>query len=242
MTRLSFELFSFFLIIGCMGSTSSGGPGNGGSALYQVKRTGASIQLDGKASDPARERAVLLDNFRFPWLQREAPATEFRALWNETYLYFQFIVEDGDIVLGEGATRDASVLGSDRVELFFAVNEALQPYYTLEMDPRTWVFDARGEHYRKVDPSWTWVGLELAASLTKTGYIVEGRIPMSSFTGLSLWQDEARRQLRCGVFRAEFSHSADGVTEQNWISWIIPDTPKPDFHTPSAFGLWELID
>ncbi|MDX2248738.1 MAG: carbohydrate-binding family 9-like protein [Bacteroidia bacterium] len=208
---------------------------------YPVKKLTGSITLDGKGSDPAWQQAVVLDTFRFPWLEIPTPHTEFRALWNENYLFFQFVVVDEDVVIHEDTTQNRAVLGSDRVELFFSVNDSLNPYYSLEMDPRAWVFSSIGRFPRKIDPSWKWPGLVTMATLTTDGYILEGSIPMSSFTDLNLWRNEAKTRLNCGVFRAEFSHNDDGSVAQNWISWIIPDSPKPDFHIPSAFGWFELI-
>jgi len=217
-------------------------PSTGDRPVYRVKQHSATPELTGRGDDPAWAAAEPLADFRFPWQERPAPSTLFRALWNESFLSFQFVVRDDDIVLGEGDTRETAVLGSDRVELFFAVDPDLKNYYTLEMDPRAWVFDAHGRHYRSIDSGWSWPGLQLAASRTADGYILEGRIPMESFDELALWQDKDRRHLRCGVFRAEFDHASDGQVRHHWISWIQPDAPKPDFHTPSAFGRWVLVD
>ncbi|MEZ4828235.1 MAG: carbohydrate-binding family 9-like protein [Bacteroidia bacterium] len=241
MKRLLF-LTSLFLLIMALSSCE---PGSGGESplppnTYQVKKLTGSITLDGKGTDPAWQQAVVLDTFIFPWLEIPTPHTEFRALWNENYLFFQFVVVDDDVVIHEDTTQDRSVLGSDRVELFFAVNDSLNPYYSLEMDPRTWVFSSIGRFPRKIDPSWKWPGLVTMASLTADGYILEGSIPMESFTELNLWRNEAKTSLNCGVFRAEFSRNDDGTVAQNWISWIIPDSPKPDFHIHSAFGWFEL--
>lgn len=225
-----------------MALNSSCDPPAGDLPLYRVNKQTPAPNLTGRADDPAWENAAPLTDFRFPWQERAAPATTFRALWSEEFLSFQFVVQDDDIVLGEGQTQEEAVLGSDRVELFFAADAGLQNYYTLEMDPRAWVFDAHGRQYRKIDSSWNWPGLRLATSRTDDGYILEGRIPMASLTALGLWQDEAHRRLRCGVFRAEFDHATDGRIRQNWISWVLPDSPEPDFHIPSAFGEWELVE
>ena len=225
-----------------MALSSACDPPAGDLPLYRVNKHTPAPNLTGRADDPIWKNAAALTDFRFPWQERVAPATTFRALWSEEYLSFQFVVRDDDIVLGEGQTQEEAVLGSDRVELFFAADANLQNYYTLEMDPRAWVFDAHGRQYRKIDSNWNWPGLQLAASRTEEGYILEGRIPMASFAELGLWQDDAHRRLRCGVFRAEFAHAADGRIRQNWISWIQPDSPEPDFHIPSAFGNWELVE
>ena len=207
---------------------------------YLVKQTHSEVTIDGQGNDPAWQKANLLNDFRFPWLEQETPSTEFRALYNENHLFFQFKVVDEDIVLGEDSIESQAALGSDRVELFFAVNDSLNPYYTLEMDPKERIFSAKAKYYRQVDRQWRWPGLRIAASFTQDGYILEGSIPMASFTELNLWQDEHQKQLSCGVFRAEFSHTEDESIAHNWISWIQPDSPKPDFHIPSAFGRWVL--
>ena len=67
-----------------------------------------------------------LTDFSFPWVERDCPSTTFKAVWNEQWLAFQFQVLDEDIVLFEGKDRDESVLGSDRVELFFATDQELK--------------------------------------------------------------------------------------------------------------------
>ena len=215
---------------------------NGEDYFYQVNKTAQPLRLDGKGSDSGWKQAELLTDFRFPWQNRPAPPTKFRALWDSDYLYFQFVVEDEDVVMWEGEDQDASVLGSDRVELFFSVNKELNPYYSLEMDPRAWVFSSKGVYHRKIDRNWSWEGLETFSSLTDDGYILEGRMPMESLEKLNLWQDPQKRELRVGVFRAEFDHLPGGEVKHNWMSWITPDSPTPDFHIPSAFGKWILKD
>lgn len=208
--------------------------------VYAVNKAATAPTLDGTGADPAWESAELLTDFRFPWQDRPAPLTQFRALWDASFIYFQFDVEDPDLVIHEDPDKDRSVLGSDRVELFLSTNESLNPYYSLEMDPRAWVFSSIGTFPRNIDASWSWPGLETFASITEKGYILEGRIPMQSLTDLELWQDDAHKKLIVAVLRAEFDHMEDGSIKHNWISWIQPDSPKPDFHIPSAFGRWEL--
>ena len=207
---------------------------------YAVNKIQTSILIDGKGSDPNWKEAELLTDFRFPWQNRPAPLTEFRALHNGEDLFFQFSVKDDDIVLGNDSTEKRAALGSDRVELFFSVNDSIKPYYTLEIDPRGYIFSAKANFYRQVDMSWDWPGLIAIGSIQDDGYILEGKMPLQSFTNLDLWQDEEKTKLMAGVFRAEFEHAEDGRVKHNWISWIQPDSPEPDFHIPSAFGKWVL--
>jgi len=182
---------------------------------------------------------VLLDDFTFPWREESCPKTEFRAVWDGDVLRFRFDVEDTDLVLHEGEDADASVLGSDRVELFFAsVADLSEPYFGAEMDPRGQVFDYRAIHYRRIDSAWSFPDLRLTAEVGETGYAVEGSFGLDGLRRLRCLRG---REMIAGVYRAEFSHGAGGIDE-DWISWIAPDSETPDFHVPSSFGRFVFID
>ena len=179
-----------------------------------------------------------LTDFSFPWLDRESPATTFRAVWNQKWLGFQFIVADDDIVLCDGKNRDDSVLGSDRVEIFFATDKELKDcYYGLEVDPRGWAFDFRAKHYREIDARWNVPALQLTAHYGDGGYFVEGKVSLQVIKDHGLLNGD---KIIAGVYRAEFSMSDDGVQE-DWISWVDPGTEKPDFHVASSFGELVLV-
>jgi hypothetical protein len=174
-----------------------------------------------------------LDDFQFPWLDRPAPLTIFRAVWNEEFFKFRFEVEDDDLVLDPHEDPGEAVLGSDRVELFFASTRDLStPYYGAEMDPRGGVYDYEAIYHRKFDPTWSFPGLKFAGEFVEGGYEVEGTIPLAVLRELGCLSGD---EMIAGVYRAEFSHGPDGVV-QDWISWIHPGTEKPDFHVPGSFG------
>src|SRR5262249_36949914 len=109
-----------------------------------------------------------------------------------------------------------------------------------------------GAFYRKLDTKWNWPGVEGAGTLTADGYVVEGRIPLSSFQKLGFSNSS---KIRFGMYRAEFSHDRSGkkvdqtATLHNlgrkvegpppieqWMSWIDPKVKDPDFHIPATFG------
>ncbi len=227
------------LLFSCSSSNSeeklSNIPGHS-ERVYRVNKVIKGITLDGLGKDSLWQQANLLQEFVFPWQDRIPPETSFRALYNEKYFYFKFEVADTSLVLWEDSSKNMAVTGSDRVELFFAANDSLKPYFQLEMDPRTWVFDARSNYYRKVDSDWKWEGMQTYCSIFPQGYILEGRIPMDSFETLGLWKDAEKSRLLCGIFRAEFVPIRPDSIQHNWISWIIPQSLTPDFHIPSAFG------
>ena len=187
--------------------------------------------------------AERLSDFTFPWLDRAAPRTEFLALHDDSWFIFRFDVRDEDLVLADGRDDREKVIGSDRAEIFFAANEALDPYYCLEVDPRGLVYDYRARHYRQFESGWSWPGLEVESVRDARGYTVTGRLPLARLADLDLL-DPGTRTLRAGLYRAEFSHApAPDSTHinENWISWIDPRTAKPDFHVPSSFGTLQLV-
>ncbi len=199
------------------------------------------IRIDGRLDEPAWERAAVERGFIFPWREAEAPATEFRALADDHKLYFAFRVRDDDIVLAPNYRGKGDVVAEDRVELFFAVDDELAAYYCLEMDPLGRTLDYKAARYRKFDFAWEFPGLDVAASRTDRGYVVEGALPLASFEKLGFPPLASGRPWRVGVFRAEFSHGSGEAPVEHWISWIDPKTPKPDFHVPAALGRFRLV-
>ena len=188
----------------------------------------------------------LLSDFSFPWLERQAPPTIFRARWNpgNRRLYFSFDVEDDDIVLGEGEDARTQVIGSDRVELFFAVDESLSRYYSLEMDPRGVVLDYAARFHRQMDWQWSIDDLELDTDMRAGGYSVTGSLSLDELNKLGCLHLDSRvgRYLIAGAYRAEFHRDESGTVIEDWIAWIDPKTPTPDFHVPSSFGKFLLVE
>ena len=128
---------------------------------------------------------------------------------------------------------------SDRVEIFFKVDDAMKVYYCLEIDPLARVFDCKGEHYRKLDTAWSWQEgqLQVKSHRHATGYSVELRISKKSLEQLGLLKDNT---IHAGLFRADCYELNDNHAEFRWISWINPGSPTPDFHIPEAFGELKL--
>lgn len=198
---------------------------------YQVRRTPDSC-LDWSA-------AKVLTDFSFPWVQREAPKTEFRALWDEAHLHFRFDCVDDDLVLPDAPTAKEHVLRSDRVEIFFTADLSLQPYYCLEMSPRGDVLAYEARFYREMNWDWQCEGLELTAHIDGDRYSVTGRIPLDTLRELKVLRS---REIYAGVYRAEFHHEPNGTVHSGWMPWVNPQTEKPDFHVPASFGVLELED
>lgn len=225
----------------CAGLTLLLAAGYCSAKTYQIKSTDQIHSLQDATQESLWTPANKLTDFSFPWDSAAPPKTEFRALWTPQAIYFRFDVEDNDIQAGEHQDKDEAVLASDRVELFFATSPALTPYYTAEMDTRGRVFDARAAYYRQVDPTWNWQTLKTIATPAKNGYRVIGKIDMEELGNLDLWQDKNNQTLLCAIMRGEFSAGGAQGQKRQWISWIKPDSVKPDFHIPSAFGTCSLV-
>ena len=211
---------------------------------YRVKRLGslnreANRGVEGILSDETWGLAVELGDFSFPWTDKEAPETLFKALWDDDLFYFRFEVVDEDVVLAEGADSKEKVVGSDRVEIFFTTGDDLEPYYGLEMDPRGEVLPYETRHHRQFNWDWSCPGLKICPMLTDVGYDLQGSIPLQTFRDLGcLHEKDGRSFLKAGLFRAEFSHGVgDEAVKDDWISWVDPGGEIPDFHVPSAFGV-----
>lgn len=197
---------------------------------YPVRRCAVNV--------PDWEQAPVLCDFRFPWENRPVPATAFRALHDGGHLYFRFDCADADLVLAEGDAR-TRVLGSDRVELFFAADLRLVPYYCFEMEPRGAVLAYRGRFHRQFDWDWQGPDLGLQTWLGEGRYRVEGRLPLAALRDWGVLRPGAA-DLLTGVHRGEFCHRSDGTVQPGWMTWVDPRTERPDFHVPAAFGVLEL--
>ena len=204
------------------------------------RRTPLALQVDGRLIEPAWGTAERQTDFRYPWSSHMAPATEFRALADDERLYFAFEVSDRDVVVVEDFASESSVDQEDRVEVFFARDAALNHYFCLEIDPLGRVHDYAASYHRKFDSDWNCPGLRAAGRMTPNGYTVEASVPLKTLSGLMGRPISPGSSLRIGLFRAEFRHGALGKAEADWLSWVKPDAPTPDFHVPSAFADWRV--
>lgn len=198
------------------------------------------IHLDGRLTEPAWRDADALRAFVFPWSDRTPPTTVFRATADAERLYFAFEASDDDIVVQDRFANESTVDLEDRVELFFARDPQLTQYFCIEIDPRGRVHDYAARTYRTFDSAWNCPGLRTAAHIHPRGYTVEAAIPLPALAA-SLGRPVAPGDtLRVGIFRAEFRQQALGDQPDNWLSWVRPNTPTPDFHQPSAFADWRV--
>jgi hypothetical protein len=177
-----------------------------------------------------------LHDFSYPWLNEVSPEMAFRALWDDSFFYFRFDVVSPNTLVYRCSDDKMEVIRSDRVELFLRTDSHLNPYYCLEMDPAGRILDYRARFYRQFEYDWKWPGtghLMIKAAMTPSGYSVEGKISLLSLQQLSLLQNH---ELQAGLFRGYCYGPSITLSQLRWISWVVPDSAKPDFHIPSAFG------
>lgn len=228
---------------------------------YRVRHLPATaIRVDGRTDEPAWSEAAVERRFQFPWRKEAAPPTEFRAVCDDQCLAFAFQAHDPDIVVLDTLGDKEDVVLEDRVEMFFAPDDRLRNYFCFEIDSRGRAYDYAASYYRRFDPGWSFPGLETAAAPMPGGYVVEGRIPLASLEQLGFPRLRPGVTIRCGLYRAEFSHDRSGRPVEpketihnrgrksvgpppieHWISWVDPQTPEPDFHVPSSLGRLEIV-
>jgi hypothetical protein len=189
-----------------------------------------------------REHPVITE-FTFPWSGKAAPYTGFRAFTDQQRLYFEFTVEDHDIVTTPAWAGESTLDDEDRVEIMIARDAALKDYYGIEIDTQGRVHDYAAHYYRQFDSQWNCEGLQTTAQRTAAGYVVKGSLPLSTLSVLTGKPVMRGSTIRIGLFRAEFygkDRRTHGDANDNWLSWVRPDAKTPDFHVPSAFRDWRV--
>ena len=186
------------------------------------------------------EKANCLTDFCSPWDEDQISKIEFRALWNVEKLFFKFTVFDTAVYIDTTDESFESIGASDRVELFFRTNEDINPYYCLEMDSAARIMDFKSYPNKKFDVDWKWPreDLEVKAQKNNSFFSVEGQISMHSLKTLHLIKNNV---LEVGVFRAKFNKINNLKYKPTWITWINPETTTPNFHIPSSFGRFILM-
>lgn len=185
------------------------------------------------------KKADCLTDFCSPWKTESFSKIEFRARWDLDFLYFNFQVYDSEIYIDRKDNSTDSICNSDRVELFFRKDEKLSPYYCLEMDVDTRILDFEAYPNWNFDYNWNWPKghLEIFSFKNPNSFTVQGKISTASLKELNLIQDNT---IEAGVYRAKFSQNENLEYEPTWISWINPNTEKPNFHIASSFGKFIL--
>lgn len=211
------------------------------SPVFHVKKIEQAIHVTGRGDDPGWAAADTLRDFSYPWENGQPHPTTFRALHNSDWLYCFFQVTDPSVYLSRSSNDKREVAASSRAEIFFKINDNLDPYYCLELDPAGRVFDYRSHYYRNFDTDWCWPKGHLLVKTNRgeRGYTVEVAVSKASLRDLQLLQGNT---IRAGLYRADCFPNGTKDPDFKWISWVKPDSDTPDFHIPSSFGILHLAD
>ncbi|MEO5977773.1 MAG: carbohydrate-binding family 9-like protein [Chryseolinea sp.] len=208
---------------------------------YSISSIDLPLTVLSAGKNPAWDRAAGLTSFSYPWDSGEPPSTMFKALHSKDWIFFQYAVKDDNIQILVNVNDKIEVIGSDRVEIFFRTDDKLAPYYCLEIDPLGRILDYKAKFHRQFDMTWSWPEGHLIAKAERDhcGYTVEVAISKESLINLGLLK---KNKIEAGIFRANCTTTAGDTDHMKWISWLKPDSPTPDFHLPSAFGVLLLED
>ncbi|GAA4296001.1 sugar-binding protein [Aestuariibaculum suncheonense] len=212
-----------------------------GEKIYKVAEIpNSTLFITGKGDNALWNKAELLTDFNSPWDNKKINTIEFRALHNSDYLYVYFKVFDSNIYIDSERNEVENMANSDRVELFFKIDNKLSPYYCLEIDPTPRILDFKANFYRNFDYHWNWPKDEILvkSSVENEGFIVEIALSKASLLNLGLLNNNI---IQTGIYRAKYNHTNKGVMKPTWISWVDPNTEEPDFHIASSFGVLELL-
>nr|WP_299388579.1 sugar-binding protein [Allomuricauda sp.] len=183
-----------------------------------------SIAIDAALED--WEQYNYLHGLMDPWKLKAKDDTHFDFTTTPKYFYFYFKAKDTTPTKIIDYVNERSLLYQDRVELFFSSTKELDEYYGAEITPQGKVLDFKAHFPRDIDHSWNFQTLDFASKNTDDGYIVEGRISRKELLSFGIVNS-----LYMGIFRADFH----GGRKVNWHTRTLPDSPKADFHIPSAF-------
>lgn len=206
---------------------------------YEVRRCGVLPSGEALLSCPLWNKADLLTDFCLPWNSEILPPrTEFKGLWDGERFGFHFDVTDHDIVIGEGDSPGSRALESDRVELFWARDGHLDPYWGFEMNPNGDVLAYEGRYHRQMNWDWQCPDWQVVAELRPDGYRVAGSVSIEVLREWGVWRETSQGggETMTGVYRGEFSRGPGLTVRRDWISWVHPETEIPDFHVPASFG------
>jgi len=180
------------------------------------------------------EQVEAMTDFSYPWRNDNPPATSFQAYHNGRNLYFRFVAMGPTPKVYVDCDDKLEVIHSERVEIFFKKDDALNPYYCFEIDPHGRVLDYEATHYRQFNRDWEWPGnMNIETTSYSAAYVVSGKFELTLLYKMGLLKGNI---LEAGLYRGHCTALVENQATLKWISWIKPESKEPDFHIPSSFG------
>jgi glucose/arabinose dehydrogenase len=223
-------------------------------ATFECQWADGAITLDGKAEEPAWQKAEVIDQFYLPWLNDKSRAartqTKARLLWNSEHLYFFAEMEDADLY-ADVKEHDGLTWENDVFELFFKPSDSKHPYYEFQVNAAGTVMDmfvprrgAGGFHRFKGDGEFHVENkVVLKGTLNKwedrdQGWSVEGRIPWKDFERTG-GRPQAGANWKFALCRYDYSVDFEGPE----LSTCAPLNTKtnPDFHAFEGYATLKFV-
>ena len=197
--------------------------------------------ITGKGDNPLWNKAALLIDFISPWDNKKPNKIEFKAMWDTKNLFFCFTVYDKLVHIDKKDDSIDSIGNSDRVELFFRTSASLDPYYCLEIDPTPRIMDFKAYPNKNFNFEWNWPKNDLIvkSQINCNKFTIEIAISIKSLMSLNLIKEN---KIEVGIFRAKYNELENLIFEPTWISWVNPNSESPNFHTPTSFGVLNLME
>jgi hypothetical protein len=217
---------------------------------------GSSVRIDGKLDDAAWKAAAATSafvNVTTGKPDEDSPVQgSAQLLWDEKALYVGVSVKDEKVQGGfDKAAKDPQLWTKDCVEIMVDPDGDgdNENYYEIQINPQNLVFDSRFDGYNKprTEPNgpfghqdWT-AKLESAVSVQGTidndadedgGYIVEARIPWSSFDKAKAVPPKPGDTWRLNLY---------AMHDNSGVSWS-PILGQGNFHKASRFGRIRWVD
>jgi hypothetical protein len=216
---------------------------------YQVARAHERIEPDARWEKKVWSNvpSLYLSNWMGD-LPSHRPATHAKLLYDYTFLYVIFRVEDAYVrcIAGE---YQGHVCADSCAELFFMPGVDLADgYFNLETNCGGTVLF---QHQLARDERCVAVSAELGGALAvahtmprridpeisaPTTWCVEYRIPYAALAAYAPVTAPGPGVL----WKANFYKCADATSHPHWLTWAKVDWPKPDFHRKEFFGELEF--
>ncbi len=211
------------------------GPDWPAPATFDVPRAAAPPTIDGKLTDAAWERALVLTGV-YPFgstERRDEPETTWRLSWDADHLYLAFECQDTNLLAPE-LKRDAPVFAHDCVELFLLPRFETGVYWELVIGPGGSIYDALHVKYRDRwgrygRPELDIEGLQVATRVrgtpndpsdTDEGYTVEVALPRAALPEYAHAPLAAGQTLHAMLVRLDKDNdSHDAYAFQPLLSW-----------------------
>lgn len=173
--------------------------------------------VDGRLDEEDwKQAAFWTDIYPFNESEKGGPATTWRMLWDDQYLYFAFDCADPDVVAPE-RPRDGDVYADDSVEMFILPAFRFRTYWEIVVAPNGSVFDSvECKDLQKwgcnLDPAQNVEGLKHAETVRGTlnkssdideGYTVEVAVPFSQLPGFARDAPKPGDRLHCMLVRLD---------------------------------------